>query len=77
MLHSWLCFLLGLLAGLAPSDWTDAASRAAANANAAASKQVFWALHAVRAISNNNRSSSSSPSTTTSCCSTSSIRFGS
>lgn len=47
MLHSWLCFLLGLFAGLAPSDWTDAA----ANAN----KQVFRALHA---INNNNRSSS-------------------
>jgi putative beta-1,4-xylosyltransferase IRX9 len=52
MLHSCLCFLLGLFAGLAPSDWTDAASRAAATANAAATKQVFRALHAVRAINN-------------------------
>jgi putative beta-1,4-xylosyltransferase IRX9 len=52
MLHSCLCFLLGLSAGLAPSDWTDAASRAAATANAAATKQVFRALHAVRAINN-------------------------
>ncbi|KAL6598715.1 hypothetical protein ACP70R_005065 [Stipagrostis hirtigluma subsp. patula] len=57
MLHSCLCFLLGLFAGLAPSDWTDAASRAAASANAAATAHVFRALHAVRAI---NQTSSSS-----------------
>ncbi|XP_062193106.1 probable beta-1,4-xylosyltransferase IRX9 [Phragmites australis] len=44
MLHSCLCFLLGLFTGLAPSDWTDAASRAAASAH------VLRALHAVRAI---------------------------
>ncbi|CAM0145089.1 unnamed protein product [Urochloa decumbens] len=31
MLHSCLCFLVGLLTGLAPSDWADAASRAAAS----------------------------------------------
>lgn len=34
MLHSCLCFLLGLVTGLAPSDWAHAASRAAADANA-------------------------------------------
>ncbi|CAN6206550.1 unnamed protein product [Urochloa humidicola] len=30
MLHSCLCFVVGLVTGLAPSDWADAASRAAA-----------------------------------------------
>lgn len=54
MLHSCLCFLLGLSAGLAPSDWTDAASRAASDANAAARGQVFRALHAVRAMASNH-----------------------
>ncbi|TVU37095.1 hypothetical protein EJB05_10386 [Eragrostis curvula] len=57
MLHSCLCFLLGLFSGFAPSDWTDAASRAAANANAAATAQVFRALHAVRAINSTTTSS--------------------
>ncbi|TKW36682.1 hypothetical protein SEVIR_2G455700v4 [Setaria viridis] len=33
MLHSCACFLVGLVTGLAPSDWADAASRAAADAN--------------------------------------------
>jgi putative beta-1,4-xylosyltransferase IRX9 len=40
MLHSCLCFLLGLLTGLAPSDWADAASRAA-------NAQVFRAVRAI------------------------------
>ncbi|KAK3126112.1 hypothetical protein QOZ80_7BG0614000 [Eleusine coracana subsp. coracana] len=39
MLHSCICFVLGLFTGLAPWDWTEAA----ANAN----KQVFRALHAI------------------------------
>uniref|UniRef100_A0A0A9D0R5 Glycosyltransferases n=1 Tax=Arundo donax TaxID=35708 RepID=A0A0A9D0R5_ARUDO len=60
MLHSCLCFLLGLFTGLAPSDWTDAASRAASNANAAATAHVFRALHAVRAIHYHNTTASSS-----------------
>jgi hypothetical protein len=47
MLHSCVCFLVGLLTGFAPSDWTDAASRAAVHANAAATAQVFRALHAM------------------------------
>ncbi|CAD6222299.1 unnamed protein product [Miscanthus lutarioriparius] len=47
MLHSFVCFLVGLLTGFAPSDWTDAASRAAVHANAAATAQVFRALHAM------------------------------
>lgn len=47
MQHSCLCFLVGLLTGFAPSDWTDAASRAAVHANAAATAQVFRALHAM------------------------------
>ncbi|WVZ67180.1 hypothetical protein U9M48_016297 [Paspalum notatum var. saurae] len=59
MLHSFLCFLLGLSVGLAPSDWTDAASRAAADANAAAKGHVFRALHAVRAMAAANSNSSS------------------
>ncbi|KAJ1292529.1 hypothetical protein BS78_02G398400 [Paspalum vaginatum] len=62
MLHSCLCFLLGLSVGLAPSDWTDAATRAAADANAAAKGQVFRALHAVRAMAaNSSRSQSRQP----------------
>jgi len=36
MLHSCLCFLLGLLTGLAPSDWADAANA-----------QVFRAVRAI------------------------------
>lgn len=47
MLHSCVCFLVGLVTGLAPSDWTDAASRAAVHANGAATAQVFRALHAM------------------------------
>lgn len=45
MLHSCVCFLVGLLTGFAPSDWTDAASRAAADANAAATAHVFQAMN--------------------------------
>lgn len=47
MLHSCLCFLVGLVTGLAPSDWADAASRAAAEANAQVLRtaaQLAWSL---------------------------------
>ncbi|KAL6896694.1 hypothetical protein ACP4OV_007266 [Aristida adscensionis] len=50
MLHSCACFLLGLAGGLAPSAWTDAASRAAATANAAATAHVARAINQTTAL---------------------------
>ncbi|CAN6186320.1 unnamed protein product [Urochloa humidicola] len=50
MLHSCLCFVVGLVTGLAPSDWADAASRAAATNAQVLSSRAAHAMNQTAAL---------------------------
>ncbi|CAN6200379.1 unnamed protein product [Urochloa humidicola] len=50
MLHSCLCFVVGLVTGLAPSDWADAASRTAATNAQVLSSRAAHAMNQTAAL---------------------------